>query len=481
MGKRINLLLAVMIFTVILACPYSYADGNSVSSDKQRITVQDDVPAFMIYCEEYDHNALEDEDILVQMYSGDKEILTKKLHAEKFESGENKEGITYFLLIDTSRSMNNYEEQSFSDLKRTIINFTQNQMDSKDKVFVLPFNKKEFYNDKVGINPTTSELKDEINRLEATGTRSNIYDAIEGTVELAEKIESNDVYPQRMVALLFTDACEFNDGGDEATAADVEMVSAGISLHAFTIGKNKEQKNELRKFAVRSGGRIFDGNTAENLKESQKILNETLVINFSVKNPTDLVGTYSVKVYQGDTLIGEKAKINAPNTAELKDDMSVTIKKAILTYWWIILIAAIAVIAIIVLIVIKKNKGIVTVNGEVVYGKNLRKKYHVKVKEHDTKTLTIGASVKGGTQIRRDITLVRSLIVGRANLCDLYFDDEKMSRQHFVIEMTEGEMYIEDLDSTGGTYLNGVRVYMKQKLAPGDVITAGTTKIVVEW
>lgn len=64
-----------------------------------------------------------------------------------------------------------------------------------------------------------------------------------------------------------------------------------------------------------------------------------------------------MKVYQGDTLIGEKTKINAPNTAELKDDMSVTIKKAILTYWWIILIAAIAVIAIIVLMVIKKNKG----------------------------------------------------------------------------------------------------------------------------
>lgn len=481
MGRRINILLAVMIFTVVLVLPYSYAYGNSVSSDKQRITVQDDVPMFTVYCEEYDNNTLEDEDIQVQMYSRDSEIITKKLHAEKFESEENKEGITYFLLIDTSSSMNNYDDQSFSVLKRTIINFTKTQMDSKDKVFVLPFSKKKSYDDKAGINPTTSELEDEISKLEATGTRSNIYDAIEGMVKLSEKIESNDIYPSRMVSLLFTDACEFNDGGDEATAADVELVSAGISLHAFTIGKNKNQKRELRKFVVRSGGRIFDGNIAGNLKESQKILDETLVVNFSVKNPTDLVGTYSVKVYQGNTLIGEQDKINAPNTAGSKDDISITIKKTILTYWWIILIAAIAVIAIIVLMVIKKNKGVVTVNGEVVYGKNLRKKYHVKVKEHDTKTLTISASVKGGTSMRQDITLVRSLIVGRANLCDLYFDDEKMSRQHFVIEMMEGGMYIEDLDSTGGTYLNGVRVYMKQKLAPGDVITAGTTKIVVEW
>lgn len=481
MGRRINILLVVMILTVGLLCPYSYAYGNSVSSDKQRITVQDNVPMFTIYCEEYDQNALEDKDIQVQMYSEDKEIITKKLHAEKFESEENKEGITYFLLIDTSSSMNNYEGQSFSALKRTIINFTQKQMDSKDKVFVLPFNKKKSYDDKAGINPTTSELEDEISKLEATGTRSNIYDAIEGMVKLSEKIESNDIYPSRMVSLLFTDACEFNDGGDEATAADIELVSAGISLHAFTIGKNKNQKRELRKFVVRSGGRIFDGNIAGNLEESQKILDETLMVNFSIKNPTDLVGTYSVKVYQGNTLIGEQAKINAPNTAGSKDDISITIKKTILTYWWIILIAAIAVIAIIVLMVIKKNKGVVTVNGEVVYGRNLRKKYHVKVKEHDTKTLTISASVKGGTPIQQDITLVRSLIVGRANLCDLYFDDAKMSRQHFVIEMMESEMYIEDLDSTGGTYLNGVRVYMKQRLAPGDVITAGTTKIVVEW
>ena len=43
-------------------------------------------------------------------------------------------------------------------------------------------------------------------------------------------------------------------------------------------------------------------------------------------------------------------------------------------------------------------------------------------------------------------------------MCDVYFDDAKMSRQHFSVEFSQGNIYLNDLDSTGGTYLNGVRV-----------------------
>lgn len=478
---RIKVFLTAAICAVMMMISCVYASADSSSADKQRITVQDKLPDFTVYCEEYDHNVDTFGDIYVQIYSSGKEIATKRTYADTFQSENGGEGITYFLLIDTSRSMNYYEDESFASIKEAIINFTETQMDSKDKVFLLPFDEKKAYDDKIGINPTTSELKEEINKLNANGRRSNIYDAIGGAVKIAERIENDSQYPSRKVALLFTDACEFNDGGDEATEADVEMVSAGVSLHAFTIGKNKEEKNELRKFVVRSGGRVFDGDLSNDLDELQRILDETLVVKTSVKNPSDLVGNYSINVYQGDLHIGEKTNISAPNTSGIKDDISVTVKKKVMQYWWILLIIAIAVIAAIVLVVIRRNKGVVDVNGKVVYGKNLHRKYHVRVKEHDSRELTINVSVKGGPPAQHQVIIVQSLIVGRANICDLYFDDEKMSRQHFAIEMLNGELYISDLNSTGGTYLNGVKVYMKQKLTSGDIITAGTTRIVIEW
>ena len=55
-----------------------------------------------------------------------------------------------------------------------------------------------------------------------------------------------------------------------------------------------------------------------------------------------------------------------------------------------------------------------------------------------------------------------------------------MSRQHFAVEDISGSLFVEDLESTGGTYLNGVRVFEKQKLSRGSIITAGATKIVIE-
>ena len=71
----------------------------------------------------------------------------------------------------------------------------------------------------------------------------------------------------------------------------------------------------------------------------------------------------------------------------------------------------------------------------------------------------------------------RSIIVGRSDTCDVYFDDISVSRQHFCLELEEGNFYVTDLESTGGTYLNGVRIASKQRVSSGDVIDAGRVRI----
>lgn len=105
----------------------------------------------------------------------------------------------------------------------------------------------------------------------------------------------------------------------------------------------------------------------------------------------------------------------------------------------------------------------------------------MQVKEHNTRDLKLAISVNGGKAYLQEVTLVESIIVGRSSMCDVYFDDAKMSRQHFSVEFSQGNIYLNDLDSTGGTYLNGVRVYTKQKLQRGDTITAGKTNIKIDW
>ena len=76
----------------------------------------------------------------------------------------------------------------------------------------------------------------------------------------------------------------------------------------------------------------------------------------------------------------------------------------------------------------------------------------------------------------------RSLIVGRSAMCDLSFSDNRMSKQHFALEWDGQNMFIQDLQSTNGTIVNGVRLSgMKRKLERGDRISAGAEMIEISW
>jgi pSer/pThr/pTyr-binding forkhead associated (FHA) protein len=69
-------------------------------------------------------------------------------------------------------------------------------------------------------------------------------------------------------------------------------------------------------------------------------------------------------------------------------------------------------------------------------------------------------------------------LAGRDASCDLSFDDELLSRQHFAIEAGEDGFAISDLESANGTYVNGVLLATKRRLEDGDVIRAGQEKFV---
>ena len=77
---------------------------------------------------------------------------------------------------------------------------------------------------------------------------------------------------------------------------------------------------------------------------------------------------------------------------------------------------------------------------------------------------------------KTEVTLGRDL----AN--DIPVPDQEISRRHarFVVR-TDG-VYIEDLGSTNGTFLNGVRISSPQRLNNGDLITlAEATVMSFEW
>ena len=69
-----------------------------------------------------------------------------------------------------------------------------------------------------------------------------------------------------------------------------------------------------------------------------------------------------------------------------------------------------------------------------------------------------------------------AMVIGRAAECDLVLDDPLLSRTHCVVSAREnGDFYLEDLDSTNGTFLNSRNVNEKIPLHYGDRIAIGDT------
>jgi len=68
------------------------------------------------------------------------------------------------------------------------------------------------------------------------------------------------------------------------------------------------------------------------------------------------------------------------------------------------------------------------------------------------------------------------LIIGREESCNIVIPDRQVSRQHARIYPSTGDIFLEDLGSKNGTYLNGQRIDDPQQLHEGDEIRIAFTQ-----
>ena len=76
-------------------------------------------------------------------------------------------------------------------------------------------------------------------------------------------------------------------------------------------------------------------------------------------------------------------------------------------------------------------------------------------------TLTNGEMVK----LDKD-----TMVIGRSRTCDVVIPSAKVSRQHASLSRIDGDLYIEDLGSANGVWLNGEKI-TRAKISAGDSFT----------
>lgn len=99
-------------------------------------------------------------------------------------------------------------------------------------------------------------------------------------------------------------------------------------------------------------------------------------------------------------------------------------------------------------------------------------------------SLRIAEAAAGGSEGRTvALTLTPSapaVLIGRSSEAGVSLTDPEVSRRHARLEISEGVLYLSDLGSSNGTFLNGNPVKNEGiEVRPGDDIDVGNTRISV--
>lgn len=84
-----------------------------------------------------------------------------------------------------------------------------------------------------------------------------------------------------------------------------------------------------------------------------------------------------------------------------------------------------------------------------------------------------------GPYFGKVIPIPGRLSIGRGNDCDLVLDEPEMSRRHAMVEATPAGIWLRDLGSANGTYVNGVQV-RDAVLFTGDQLAFDRNRFLIE-
>jgi pSer/pThr/pTyr-binding forkhead associated (FHA) protein len=84
-----------------------------------------------------------------------------------------------------------------------------------------------------------------------------------------------------------------------------------------------------------------------------------------------------------------------------------------------------------------------------------------------------------GTKSTHRVFHQSDIFAGRDSTCDVFLDDDAVSARHFHMGYHHGQWWLEDLNSTNGTWLNQVLIATPTVITTGDQIECGHTAIVI--
>lgn len=84
-----------------------------------------------------------------------------------------------------------------------------------------------------------------------------------------------------------------------------------------------------------------------------------------------------------------------------------------------------------------------------------------------------------GSTFGKHFPLYGTTVIGRHSDCDICLPSDEVSRKHAKILVTADGLYVEDMGSSNGTFVNGKRV-RREKIESGDELKLDTVRFLVQ-
>ena len=119
--------------------------------------------------------------------------------------------------------------------------------------------------------------------------------------------------------------------------------------------------------------------------------------------------------------------------------------------------------------------GLGSVELEVVDPKREQRPAPAAASESEDKSTTGWALKSNHTALSNRVFPIKAeTVIGRSNDCDITLAAAHLSRRHVKLSIQEGLLYVKDLGSANGTYLNGKRVVGEERVRRGDELRFDT-------
>jgi pSer/pThr/pTyr-binding forkhead associated (FHA) protein len=96
---------------------------------------------------------------------------------------------------------------------------------------------------------------------------------------------------------------------------------------------------------------------------------------------------------------------------------------------------------------------------------------------HRVPPITLSFSQNGEIKTQRFTSA--ELVVGREPACDLHIVNDTISARHTRLSYHHNQWWVEDLQSTNGTFLNGERIITPTIIIHGDLLQCGNVEFQV--